>query len=127
MPGFINLHQYHVEEQLLLALERQPNVEIRRGHEVTGVTQNRGWIDRSLLECRTLAGLLESVGQLRAIGRNHCPCCKSRESSFRFQSEDLRAILKACDSLREHVRNVVTSNLEACETGYPKTTRQRSG
>jgi 3-(3-hydroxy-phenyl)propionate hydroxylase len=41
MPGFINLQQYHVEEQLLHALEQQPNVEIRWGHEVTGLTRNR--------------------------------------------------------------------------------------
>lgn len=41
MPGFINLQQYHVEEQLLLALEQLPNVEIRWGHEVTGLTQDR--------------------------------------------------------------------------------------
>src|SRR5688572_27033805 len=37
MPGFINLQQYHVEEQLLHALEQQPNVEVRWGHEVTGL------------------------------------------------------------------------------------------
>jgi 3-(3-hydroxy-phenyl)propionate hydroxylase len=34
MPGFINLQQYYVEEFLVEALQRLPNVEIRWGHEV---------------------------------------------------------------------------------------------
>jgi 3-(3-hydroxy-phenyl)propionate hydroxylase len=36
-PGFVNIQQYYVEEQLLDALSALPNVELRWGHEVTGV------------------------------------------------------------------------------------------
>jgi 3-(3-hydroxy-phenyl)propionate hydroxylase len=37
MPGFINLPQYRVEDALLGALLTYPQVEIRWGHEVTGI------------------------------------------------------------------------------------------
>lgn len=36
-PGFVNLQQYHLESILLDALLRLPNVDLRWGHEVTGV------------------------------------------------------------------------------------------
>lgn len=39
MPGFINLQQYHVEEQLIAAIERLQNVELRWGHAVTAIEQ----------------------------------------------------------------------------------------
>jgi 3-(3-hydroxy-phenyl)propionate hydroxylase len=39
MPGFINLQQYYVEELLVEALQRLPNVEVRWGHEVTALNQ----------------------------------------------------------------------------------------
>ncbi len=38
-PAFINLQQYYVEEHLVEALRRFPNVEIRWGHEVASVRQ----------------------------------------------------------------------------------------
>lgn len=38
-PAFINLQQYHVEEQLYDALAALPNVEFRSGHEVVGLAQ----------------------------------------------------------------------------------------
>lgn len=37
MPAFVNLQQYHVEDVLLAALARLPNVELRWGHEAVGV------------------------------------------------------------------------------------------
>ena len=37
-PGFINIQQYYVEEYLLDGVEKLPNVEIRWGHHVDGVT-----------------------------------------------------------------------------------------
>lgn len=40
MPGFINLQQYHAEDILIDALAELPNVEIRWGHEVTGIEQD---------------------------------------------------------------------------------------
>ena len=42
-PGFTNIQQYYIEEYLLDALEALPNVEIRWGHRVDGVTPlNKG-------------------------------------------------------------------------------------
>lgn len=40
MPGFINLQQYHCEEILLHGLAALPNVELRWGHELTGVQRS---------------------------------------------------------------------------------------
>jgi len=37
MPGFINLQQYSVEQVLVEALQRLPNVELRWGHSVAGL------------------------------------------------------------------------------------------
>jgi len=37
MPGFINLQQYWAEEILVDALEAEPNVEIRWGHQVSAI------------------------------------------------------------------------------------------
>ncbi|MDQ7776844.1 MAG: FAD-dependent oxidoreductase [Paracoccus aminovorans] len=37
-PGFINIQQYYIEEYLLDACLRLPNIAIRWGHEVKGVT-----------------------------------------------------------------------------------------
>jgi 3-(3-hydroxy-phenyl)propionate hydroxylase len=38
MPGFINLQQYHAEEILVEALMKCDGVDLRWGHEVTGLT-----------------------------------------------------------------------------------------
>jgi 3-(3-hydroxy-phenyl)propionate hydroxylase len=37
MPAFINLQQYHVEDILAEAVEREPLIDLRWGHEVTDV------------------------------------------------------------------------------------------
>lgn len=44
-PGFINIQQYYVEEYLLAALEKLPNVNIRWGHEVIALEQSAGRVD----------------------------------------------------------------------------------
>jgi hypothetical protein len=75
-----------------------------------------------------LAGLMQAVGQLRAIGRNLNQIARAANqgsSSGAPSREDLRAILKACEVLRDHVRNVVMTNLKAWEVGYAETSRQR--
>lgn len=36
-PGFINIQQYHVEERLVEAIGRLPNVDLRWGHRLTGL------------------------------------------------------------------------------------------
>ena len=41
-PAFVNLQQYHVEAMLADALAAYPNVELRWGHEVTGLEPRPG-------------------------------------------------------------------------------------
>ena len=36
-PGFVNIQQYHVEDRLIAAVDRLPNVEVRWGHRLVGV------------------------------------------------------------------------------------------
>ena len=53
MPGFINLQQYHVEDILLRAVDALPGVDIRWGHEVTGLSAHGDGVD---LEIATPGG-----------------------------------------------------------------------
>jgi 3-(3-hydroxy-phenyl)propionate hydroxylase len=39
-PAFINIQQYYVELELIEALKKHPNVELRFGHTVSGLEQN---------------------------------------------------------------------------------------
>ncbi|WP_372801371.1 FAD-dependent oxidoreductase [Paracoccus seriniphilus] len=47
-PGFINIQQYYIEEYLLDGLMELPNVDIRWGHRVTAVNNNREGVDVSV-------------------------------------------------------------------------------
>ncbi|MBU3031354.1 FAD-dependent oxidoreductase [Paracoccus marinaquae] len=55
-PGFINIQQYYIEEYLLDGLSALPNVEIRWGHEIEGVTpaQDGVTLDISTVDGRYL-------------------------------------------------------------------------
>ncbi|QQQ01441.1 FAD-dependent oxidoreductase [Lysobacter enzymogenes] len=44
-PGFINLQQYHVEDILIDALQRLPNVDLRWGHRLTAVAQGEDAVE----------------------------------------------------------------------------------
>lgn len=44
-PGFVNIQQYHVEEYLWRAVAALPNVDIRWGHAVTGLTPDADGVD----------------------------------------------------------------------------------
>ncbi len=48
-PGFINIQQYYVEEYLLDGLRQLPNVEIRWGHDVDGVTPLNDGVDLGIV------------------------------------------------------------------------------
>lgn len=50
-PGFINIQQYYVEEALVAALEKLPNVDLRWGHTVTGIDLNAGKAQLYLSAC----------------------------------------------------------------------------
>jgi hypothetical protein len=73
-----------------------------------------------------LAGLREAVRELRAIGRNLNQIARAANHgspSAAPSREDLLAILRGCEVLRDHVRNVVTANLRAWEVGHAETSR----
>lgn len=77
---------------------------------------------------KELAALLQVVGDLRAIGRNLHQIARATNQGARLSGpsrDDLRAILTACEALREHVHDLVKANLDAWETGNVRTTRQR--
>jgi hypothetical protein len=83
---------------------------------------------QSPLPKKELGGLLEAVRELRAIGRNLNQIARAANQGSNPAApsrEDLRAILKACEALRDHVRSVVMANLKAWEVGYAETSHQR--
>ena len=53
MPAFINLQQYYAEEFLIDALEHEPNVDLRWGHEVVALEQGA---DGTRVEIGTVSG-----------------------------------------------------------------------
>jgi 3-(3-hydroxy-phenyl)propionate hydroxylase len=51
MPGFINLQQYHAEEILLSAIARHDCIDIRWGHQATGLAQSGETVCLSVETC----------------------------------------------------------------------------
>jgi len=77
---------------------------------------------------RELTGLMQALGELRAIGRNLNQIARAVNPGAPPSGpsrDDLLAILKACEVLREHVRDLIAANLKAWENGYAKTSRRR--
>ena len=65
--------------------------------------------------------LKRNVAELGSIGRNLnqiAHAANRGESVTGPSREDLRAILRVCQGLRDHVRNLVTVNLKSWEQGY---------
>lgn len=68
-----------------------------------------------------LQALKCSVSELRAIGRNLNQIARAanqRERVIGPGREDLRALLRVCEGLRDHVRGLVAANLKSWERGY---------
>jgi hypothetical protein len=71
--------------------------------------------DRELLE------LKRSVAELGAIGRNLNQIARIANQSGRLtgpSSQDLRALLRACAGLRDHVKELLRANIASWETGH---------
>lgn len=71
------------------------------------------------MEERTL--LNEAIGQLGAIGRNLNQIARLANQGTRGvgpSREDLRALLRACEGLRIHVRHLFEANLRSWEAGH---------
>jgi Bacterial mobilisation protein (MobC) len=65
--------------------------------------------------------LKESVAELSAIGRNLNQIARASNQGGRLAGpnrEDLRAILKACEALRGHVRGVLKANAVSWQVGH---------
>ena len=68
-----------------------------------------------------LLALKRTVAELASIGRNLNQIAYAANRGERVTGpnrEDLRAILKVCEGLRDHVRNLLAANLKAWEQGY---------
>jgi hypothetical protein len=68
-----------------------------------------------------LLALKRSVAELGSIGRNLNQVAYAANRGERVTGpsrEDLRALLKVCEGLRDHVRDLLTANLKSWEQGY---------
>jgi hypothetical protein len=69
-----------------------------------------------------LLALKRSVAELGAIGRNLNQIAKVANSGARTAPgrDDLRAMLKVCEGLRDHVKLLIKANISSWETGDAK-------
>lgn len=68
-----------------------------------------------------LVALKRSVAELGAIGRNLNQLARVANSGDRGVGparEDLRAMLKVCESLRDHVKGLIRANVNAWDVGH---------
>jgi hypothetical protein len=73
-----------------------------------------------------LQALKRSVSELGAIGRNLNQLARVANQGGRPTGpsrEELRALLRACEGLRDHVRQLLEANLRSWETGHAETPR----
>jgi hypothetical protein len=74
-------------------------------------------------ELRTLR---RSVAELAAVGRNLNQLARAANQGGRGAGptrEELRALLRACEGLRDHVRQLVEANLRSWEAGHAEARR----
>ena len=72
-----------------------------------------------------LLALKRAVAELGSIGRDLNQIAHAANRGERVTGpnrEDLRAILKVCEGLRDHVRNLLTANLKSWEQGHAERT-----
>lgn len=73
-----------------------------------------------------LVALKRSVAELGAIGRNLNQIARTANSGDRVVGparEDLRAILKVCEALRDNVKGLIRANVNTWEIGHVETER----
>lgn len=78
--------------------------------------------DLAPLPKEELLALKRSVAELGAIGRNLNQLAKAANAGGRIVPgrDDLRAMLKVCEGLRDHVKSLIKSNVSSWETGDAK-------
>jgi hypothetical protein len=68
-----------------------------------------------------LLALKRMVSELGSIGRNLNQIARAANQGERASGpsrEDLRAILKVCEGLRDHVKRLLSANIKSWEQGY---------
>jgi hypothetical protein len=68
-----------------------------------------------------LAALKLAVGELGVIGRNMNQIARATNQGARINGpgrDEFRAILKVCEALRDHTKDLIKSNSASWETGY---------
>lgn len=68
-----------------------------------------------------LVALKRSVAELGAVGRNLNQLARAANSGDRVVGpgrEDLRAMLKVCEALRDHVKGLIKANVNAWDVGH---------
>lgn len=73
-----------------------------------------------------LLTLRRTVSELGRIGRNLNQIARAANQGQRTtgpQQDDLRAIFKLCEGLRDHVKNLLLKNFASWEAGYAKEDR----
>jgi hypothetical protein len=73
-----------------------------------------------------LVALKRGVAELGAIGRNLNQIVRAANSGGRVVGptrEDLRAILKACEAMRDNVKGLIRANVKAWDVGYAEPER----
>ena len=73
-----------------------------------------------------LQALKRCLGELGSIGRNLNQLARAANEGARTAGpsrEELRALLRACEALRDHVRRLLDANLRSWTTGHAETSR----
>lgn len=71
-----------------------------------------------------LQALKRCIGELGSIGRNLNQLARAANQGARTTGpsrEELRALLRACEALRDHVRRLLEANLRSWGTGHAET------
>jgi hypothetical protein len=75
---------------------------------------------------REMAELKRAVAELGAIGRNLNQIARAAYQTGRMNGPtgpDLRALLRACEVLRDHVKGLIRANDVSWESGYAEASR----
>jgi hypothetical protein len=73
------------------------------------------------LPSEEVAALKRAIAELGSIGRNLNQIARVAQQTGRITGptrDDLRSMLKVCEAMREHVKELVRANKAAWETGY---------
>ena len=68
-----------------------------------------------------LLALRRTVSELGSVGRNLSQIARAANQGERASGpsrEDLRAILRVCEGLRDHVKGLLSANIKSWEQGY---------